>query len=189
MQWMLLSILFSLPALSAVGPSQLHGHAVLESRMSSRVLKPGESFFLGTYLDGQEPSPFRSTLSDLLGAIKGVTTETSFQNGAPNSINVLLYYVAFSGFSRSCVSGALKFNLAFEQTMATMMTWPASAAQSESSMQDLWLRVMGYDAPREEYEAWRDFFLTSSYRSLPASETVPAMMTAMMMNPYFLVRR
>ena len=47
---------------------------------------------------------------------------------------------------------------------------------------------MGFSAPREEYLAWRDFFLNSSYRDKPAREAVPAMALSIMLNPHFLLR-
>ena len=52
-----------------------------------------------------------------------------------------------------------------------------------------YLYLMGYNAPEDEYLAWRDFFLKSSYRDRPAAETLDAMTLAITMNPFFLLHR
>jgi hypothetical protein len=54
---------------------------------------------------------------------------------------------------------------------------------------DFWLGVMGYNAPDEEFTAWRDMFLHSSYQNRPAAETIEAMTLAITMNPHFLLHK
>jgi hypothetical protein len=70
-----------------------------------------------------------------------------------------------------------------------MCTWPQADAKDEAVMLPFWVSLMGYSAPREEYEAWRKFFLTSSYANKPARETISAMALAITLNPYFLLHR
>ena len=45
------------------------------------------------------------------------------------------------------------------------------------------LKRMGYDAPEKEYTAWKQFFLTSSYRDRPAAETISADLGAVTEEP------
>ena len=47
---------------------------------------------------------------------------------------------------------------------------------------------MSFDAPPEEFAAWKDYFLNEAeYANAPASTALPAMTLAALFNPYFLL--
>jgi hypothetical protein len=90
---------------------------------------------------------------------------------------------------KTCKEPALQLNDRFADTLAEICTWPKPKAKSDAAMSAFWLALMGYEAPKQEYVAWRDFFLSSSYRDRSADETVAAMTLAITMNPYFLITK
>jgi hypothetical protein len=105
----------------------------------------------------------------------------------------VIWQVTLSGFARSmgasCQAPALPLHPRFLAELKRLCAWPAAEAKSDAVMMAFWLGVMGYEAPRAEYVAWRHFFLTSSYKDRPAAETVSAMTLAIVMNPHFLLQR
>lgn len=120
--------------------------------------------------------------------------ENAFRNGEPNAINTLIWQMALDAFAKDMAGhcegrSRLLLQPLFQSTLATICRWPAPEAQSEPAMRMLWLSVMSYDAPEEEYLAWRDFFLRSSFASRPASEAVPALLFSILYNPHFLLRK
>lgn len=166
--------------------AQFKGIAALSRELSARIAEPGLSVELDWFL----PAP---GLADLLGAWSTFGSEHTFQNGTPNTLNMVIYHVTLTNFARTlgawCQAPPLKFDGRFAATLGRLCTWPAASAKDDATLQAFWLALMGFAAPREEYEAWRTFFLTSSYRDRPARETVPAMALALTLNPYFLLHR
>lgn len=166
--------------------AQFKGVAALSRELSARIAAPGLSVELDWFL----PAP---GLNDLLGAWSTFGSEHTFQNGTPNTLNMVVYHVTLTNFARTlglwCQKPPLRFDDRFAATLGRLCTWPAATAKDDATLQAFWLALMGFAAPREEYEAWRSFFLTSSYRDRPARDTVPAMALALTLNPYFLLHR
>jgi hypothetical protein len=175
-------LLILVPAARAQN-AQFKGLTVLSQGLSTRIAPPSRPFDLDefTVSDG---------LDDLLGAWSGFGAEHTFQNGKPNAINVVLLRLTLGGFAKSlaanCTVPRLPLNARFAATLKKVCTWPAPEAASDAVLTGFWLGVMGYDAPRSEYIAWRDFF-RARYADKPGPETVEAMTFAIMMNPYFLL--
>ena len=90
----------------------------------------------------------------------------------------------------NCISSTgLALNTSFAEALNAICRWPDPAAQSPEAMQAFWIALMGYDAPEEEFLAWRQFFIASSFAKQPASVAVPEMAFALMYNPNFLLSR
>jgi hypothetical protein len=166
--------------------AQFKGWYVVSSELSTRLAPKGVPLDLDRFLPAED-------MEDLLGTWFRFGGEHTYQNGLPNSVNMVIWHVALSRFSKSmaasCKTPELAFHPRFLATLERLCTWPAAQAQSEPVLLDFWLSVMGYNAPEEEFLAWRDFFIRSSYRSRPANETIDAMTLAITMNPYFLLHK
>ena len=166
--------------------SQFKGWPAVARELSTRLAPPGETLELEQFIPAEG-------LAELLGTWDRFGDEHSFQNGTPNAVNMVIWRVVLSGFSHSiadsCQRPRLAFNPRFMTTLRRLCAWPADGAKVDAVMQEFWFSVMGYNAPEGEYRAWRDFFLTSSYRSRPPVETIDAMTLAITLNPYFLLHR
>jgi hypothetical protein len=175
-----------LPLAAAAQSSQFKGWPAVTRELSTRLAPPGQELPLDQFLPADG-------LNELLGTWDRFGDEHSFTNGTPNAVNMVIWRVALSGFARSvadsCETPRLSFQARFLATLRRLCTWPNAEAKAESVMLDFWFGVMGYNAPESEYRAWREFFLTSSYRDRPAHETIDAMTLAITMNPYFLLHR
>ena len=162
------------------------GMAIISTELSARIATPEEPFELDQFMPADG-------LDELAGTWSSFGTEHRFTNGAPNPVNMVILYASLSGFAKamgkSCARPQLSLNDSFADTLERICDWPRADAKSEKAMTDFWLALMGYDAPREEYVAWRDYFLSSRYRNRPAGEVVAAMTLAITMNPYFLVQK
>ena len=114
----------------------------------------------------------REDMEDLLGTWFRFGGEHIYQNGLPNSVNMVIWHVALSRFSKSmaasCKTPEFAFHPRFLATLKKLCAWPAAEARSEAVLLDFWLSVMGYNAPEEEFLAWRDFFL--AFLSQPSGE-------------------
>lgn len=165
--------------------AQFKGYRNTELEIEARVHPVGVPFVLARHVPD-------AALLRLLGTWESAGTESVYINGLPNSVNMLLWYLGFSDFSEvlagNCAARTYSMNDSFAAALARICQWPGADAKSEDAMLDYWIALMGYDAPEEEYEAWRDFFRASSYGTQPADKTVKAMSLAIFLNPYFLLQ-
>jgi len=165
--------------------SQFKGWAAISRELSTRLAPPGISLNLYQFVPADD-------LDDLLGTWYRFADEHTFQNGSPNSVSMVIWRVALSGFAKSvagsCQAPRLEFSQQFMDTLRALCRWPAAEAKSDDVLMDFWFSVMGYNAPEAEYTAWRNFFLTT-YANRSAAETIDAMTLAITMNPYFLLHR
>ena len=174
------------PAASRAQSAQFKGWSAVSKELSTRLARPGAPLDLDRFMPAED-------VDGLLGTWNGFGDEHTFKNGLPNSVNMMIWRVAFSRFAKSvavsCKAPQLDFHERFLATLEALCAWPAETAKSDAALREFWFAVMGYNAPEAEYLAWRDFFLTSSYRGRPASETIDAMTLAITMNPFFLLHR
>jgi hypothetical protein len=165
--------------------AQFKGWAAVSRELSTRLAAPGAPFDLQKFVPADD-------LDELLGTWNRFGDEHTLQNGSPNSVSMVIWRVALSGFAKSvagsCGQPRLPFHERFLTTLRKLCRWPAAEAKSDAVLQEFWFSVMGYNAPQSEYAAWREFFLTS-YTSRSAAETIDAMTLAITMNPYFLLHR
>jgi hypothetical protein len=178
--------------------AEFKGYVAIDQVLKDRMIREGALFSLGIYLDDHF-SDFGISLVDLLGVYKGGALDSSFHNGQPNVVNMLLWHVAFSGLSHDlgevCTPSAPKGLLAegvqdsLKQALKPVCAWPAPEAKSDEALMGLWLALMSFDAPMEEFEAWRDFFRGPEYASARPQDAVADMALAIFSNPHFLLRK
>ena len=144
---------------------------------------------------------YERSLLELMGSFQTQGSTATFINGTPNAMNMLLWQIVFSGLSsdiasscgRSSVeinhSAIVNYNPTFASHLGALCTWPDSNSKNEANLLNFWLSVQAFDAPREEYESWRDFFLKpdSPYAQATSKEAIKAMLMTMLMSPDFLL--
>jgi hypothetical protein len=181
----MLAVAAILPTAGWAQNSQFKGWAAVSRELSTRLAPPGKPLDLYQFIPAID-------MDDLLGTWYRFGDEHTYQNGSPNSVSMVIWHVALSGFSKSvadsCGTPRLGFHQRFLTTLRTLCRWPAAEAKADAVLLDFWFSVMGHNAPEAEYLAWRDFFLTN-YAQRRASETIDAMTLAITMNPYFLLHR
>jgi hypothetical protein len=177
--------LYGLAGDAAAQTSRFKGWAAISKELSTRIAPKGEDLDLDRFLPAED-------MEDLLGTWSTFGTEHSFQNGLPNSVSIAIWHATLSGFAKSigasCTTPQLEFNERFLKTLQKLCAWPAADARTNAALLDYWWSIMGYNAPEQEYTAWRDYFL-ANYQTRPAAETVTAMTLAITMNPYFLLNK
>lgn len=154
-----------LPANAA--PAQFKGLNALSKELSARIAPIEAPIELDRFMPADG-------LDDLTGTWSTFGAVHSFQNGQPNAVNMVLFRLAFSRFAKtladSCTSPQLLLNEPFFDTLEALCTWPSAEAKSEDVLMAFWLSMMGYNAPKNEYESWRDFVqLSYAKRSLRRS--------------------
>jgi hypothetical protein len=184
---MLLAVSMLLGAAPASAQSaQFKGEPALTRELAGRLTSGKLAFELDWFV----PAP---GLDELLGTWSSFGSEHSFQNGKPNALNMVIWHATLSNLAQSlghwCNGPWIMFDERFATSLSRLCAWPGPMAKDESVLETFWTTLMGYAAPREEYIAWRDFFLTSSYRDKPARETIPAMALAILLNPHLLLNR
>ena len=189
---LVLVAVLALPALAAAQAAEFKGAVQIGRELGERLLKRPR-FDMNRYFVWMEGEDSGSLLM-LLGVTVPAGSGTQFINGKPNAINMLLWNHLFFGISRdignSCFADTgMEWNPGFRKALDGICQWPAPVAQDPKVMEEFWLALMSYDAPKDEFEAWRDFFLNSSFKNRPAQETVPAMVVAALYNPHFLLRK
>ncbi len=174
--------LAAVPAIAA--PAQFKGLTALSKELSSRIAPDGAPIELDRFMPADG-------LDDLAGTWDTSGAEHRFQNGLPNSVNIVLLRLAFWRFAKSlaatCTNPQLLLNESFFDTLEALCTWPSDEARSDEVMTAFWLAMMGYDAPKSEFETWRDFVRRTYGRQKP-DEAIESMTLAIMLNPYFLLQ-
>ncbi len=176
----------------------LRGFYTVETILRERLVAPGASFSLRSYLEPSDGWPLR--LVPLLSASPGQGLGNAGLEPAPNPLTVMLWHAALSGVaadvaalcaprSGSSAAPAFPATARFSTLVASLCAWPAPAARSRESLAALWLAVMKYDAPHEELAAFVDFFAGPTYANAAAPAALHAMFTAMFLNPSFLLSR
>ena len=174
--------------------TRLRGYVETNNLVLLRVMKAPTDFELGNYL-GVKYTLQDNNLLDLLGTYKAFGQVSGFQNGQPNAVNTLLGYLLMQGLSADLGAQCglkpidLPLNADFKNNLVSLCQGLTSARQSESSLMQFWLLVMGYDAPMSEYQIWRDFFLSPVWDSKSTSDWVASLSLAALLNPYFLLHQ
>ncbi len=165
-------------------PAQFKGLNALSKELSARIASKEAPLELDRFMPADG-------LEDLTGTWSAFGSEHSFQNGQPNAVNMVLLRLAFSRFAKSlansCSSPQILLNDQFVHTLEALCAWPSKEARSETVLMSFWLAMMGYNAPRSEYDIWRDFVLRT-YAEQQAATTIEAMTLSVMLNPYFLLK-
>jgi len=175
------------PSMALAQATQFRGHAEIEKILSHRLAPADKPLTLLPYVGNQYG------LLNLLGSWAQSGGVSVFSNGLPNAVNMLIWYSSLHGIAKDlgakCTqSNGLAINAEFAKTLQTICAWPADSAKSESTMLAFWLGIMDYSAPEEEFQAWRAFFLNSSYQNKSAGETVSAMSLSILMSPFLLLQ-
>jgi len=171
--------------------AEFRGYKAIEQRLNDRLFV--ERFSFEPYFDGLYGSELVSILN-LLGSYSfDVGTVSEFRNGQPNAVNMLFWYFLGNALGREVGQGCLQsrddfWRTEFRESLEAICQWPQAAAKDPRVMERFWIAMMSYDAPREEFEAWRDFFVNGPHRDQPAHEAVRAMVMAAFLNPYFLLK-
>jgi hypothetical protein len=192
---MISSILFFLMSSTAYAAdpvSEFRGAQEIEKILSGRIIEQGNSLDFGLlYLGGDQ------SLKDLMG-FPGRGVNEKFRNGKPNSVNMLIYFLVFQAFardlSRACdeaSQGELvqKLQPTFKDTLVRFCTWPSIGDKPEDNLFDLWVGLMSFDAPYDEFMTWKDFFLSAEFVNKPAKEVLSSMIFAVLMNPHFVLKQ
>jgi hypothetical protein len=177
------------------------GYAKINQILHERVAVEN-GFQLGQYLDKVSIIPASGDLLSLLGTYDGSDTNSTYRNADPNSINMLLWYIALdelstdiasncSGNSSAPLPGAVQPLVllpAFQAALKPLCFWPAAQAKTDDVLYAFWSSLLGYDAPPEEFLAWKNYFLSeSAYDEAPITTVISDMGLAALYNPYFLL--
>ncbi len=166
--------------------SELKGFRKISLELSNRIAPHNQILPLNQFV----PAP---GIEALLGTWLTFANDHVYHNGNANPANMMIWNVIASQFAdnmgQSCIQPKMTFNSEFLASLNSLCAWPQAAAKSEEAMTGYWLLMMGYDAPEDEFLAWRDFFLKSDYASKSGTEAVKAMSFAILMNPYFILEK
>lgn len=179
-------------------PGEFKGYFHVQDTLKMRLVAAGNtSFQLSAYFGEAYPQP--GGLAYLLGAFTASGPGTEFKNGAPNSLNMLLWYMAASGFAQDLASVCdtnsptlprFRTNLdqnAFERLRAACVL-PEDEEERRAVLQRLWISVVGFDAPRQEFDVWATHFGEDpSFATFAPKDRLAAMLMAALLNPYFLL--
>lgn len=172
--------------------SEFKGAQAIERILNGRIIAPGNVLDFGmAYLGGD------LSLKDLMG-FPGRNVNEKFRNGKPNSVNMLIYYLVFQAYARdlskacgSAGEGGMVQMLqpAFRDTLRRICDWPGMGDKPEDTLFDLWVGLMSFDAPYDEFVIWKNFFLSGEFANQSANEVLSSMIFAVLMNPYFLLKQ
>jgi hypothetical protein len=193
---------------------QSNGHAVGEVRGTAFINKQIQN----RVFDKNQVSTFNfkiqtlagsqlQTLAHLLGEYVESGTHHEFKGGEPNPFGMLLWHQVIDSFADGLGSYCLNnddtrvvsfaktgasFTLhqKFSDKLLATCAWGDNLELQQAAAKDLWNGFIGYGA-KEERDAFVGFFAAtdSAFAMASAEERVSAMITAMMLNPHFLLEK
>lgn len=183
---------------AAVG--EYKGLEEIDATLRTRLMAdPNGSFTLANYLKSNGASD--AGLSALLGQWTGNGLEVEFRSGKPNAVNFVLWHIAITGLAQDLAgqcpgeaenpegAATLALSDAFKAVLEPMCHWPLTSAKADEALEALWLATMAFDAPKTELDAFKAFAKDDVFAKAPAREATAAFLTAIMLNPHFLLRK
>ncbi|MBP9706410.1 MAG: hypothetical protein KBD78_02135 [Oligoflexales bacterium] len=182
---------------------QFKGYTAIENHLNLAIMPADIEMYrkirLEVYLGD-------SLMLPLLGSYSDDGSNSEYRNGAPTPVNTLLWQNALSklaeNLAQSCEADKIyapgdsiylsrDYNKNFASILAEICMWPLPNAKNEDALLNLWLIIMGFEAPESEYKAWRDFYLdkNSPFANADAQTTSTSMFKTMFLNPYFLLEQ
>ena len=159
---------------------EYRGFEEFDELVKQRVYSPHRSTSLATVLGS-------SDLAKLLGSYESNGTTTTFQNGAPNSANVVMYSLALRKLAQEItdlLSARGNLNNEFKDAF-----YPLFQTRNDSTFESAWIALMGYEAPFEELEAWKAFLNSPAMVNRTPTEFVRESIFTILFNPHFLLRK
>lgn len=160
------------------------GYVAIQDTFKYRALKPGTQFQMARYLDDDKNSSF---------------VPLTLQRGlAPNPLTATSWFILFEGLAKdlayvcSTEAGPAPVELISELRaevlvmLLSLCSWPNVTDQQ---LLDLWLTIVGYDAPSSEFESWLARFKQEDYRGGSPLAALQDMIQVALLNPYFLLER
>ena len=182
-------------ARAQAGHDEFRGYAEVNKLIHERVAQEN-GFELGQYLDKVSALPTSGDLLSLLGTFDVSDPSSTFRNGDPNSINMLLWYIALDKFATDIAShctmglGTLILRDEFWAALKPLCAWPEPSAKTDAVLYLFWSALLRYDAPPEEFQAWKTFFIQEpAYQNASAQTVISEMGLSALYNPYFLLKQ
>jgi hypothetical protein len=193
------------------GAANFRGFFATQDVIKERLIDPvkGEHFYLGRYLDSYpDDFPFEPGLPALLGVYSGDGVRSEFRNGQANALNMVLWNLTFQSLARDAAAAAcpstpgtpspsesdsfaFSFSDGFLDVLAPLCG--GDQAPDAAALGAVWDAVMASDAPQEERDAFlADFGPGGDAFGVLAAKgqtAVTGTMTAILMNPHFLIRQ
>lgn len=165
------------------------GYYLTNDIIKERIIND-DTFDIAQYIadDGDE------SMALLLGGASGNGLENGIKNAQPNAVNTLLWYFVAAGVAYEAAlfcedeSNEVEFHAEFTNALLPICNSDPDKI-SNDDLNDLWTKVMRYDAPEAEQNAWRDFVRSDiqASRIQTRSSIIQEMVIAMLYNPHFLI--
>lgn len=169
---------------------EYRGSLLLSQILGERLNEGGGAIPLHSFVGGDD-------MLALLGSVSTVDGVSRFQNGNPNTINVLLYSVLFRSvanilFAQVCQGDFSNpdfiVSLKAKEKLLPLCSWPAPEARSDAVLEGIWITLLSYDAPRAEELSWADF-MRSKEIAIPAEKAFSDAIYTAFMNPHFILQK
>ena len=178
------------------------GYQLIDQQAFERIYNRTDTFTELGLVIGERSGfgPFGGpSLLDLLGIYPNGNNDGEMVNGDPNSMNTMLYFLLFDKMASSIVFhcsiledpvATLNYNPNFMSSMyyfcrTKLEDAPPGDPNFLYYIENLWMQLMGFEAPEEEYLAWKEYLTTTTFES--AEDRYYQALISIFMNPYFFI--
>lgn len=171
--------------------SYYKGFFEYETLIQSRIGQDSDRIDLGKYVGASEVGNAPRSILRLLGVYE--SGASTIQNGEPNSLNFLLWTILIRGFVEdhlTICSSDLKFSKFLDPQYFQLIQQLCNNQNfTDVLLNELWIRIMGYDVPIEEYDDWL-ISVKSYLTEHPNSKNEPLefALSLLFLNPYLLLK-
>ena len=187
----------------------LRGYQSINNVFGSRILASEMIFEVGWFIDGSNETGETKGFRALLGSFQGGQGQATYQNGAPNAVNMLLWDLILShaseGMSSICspdettppyiriTHGSKIRYLRLKDSLASRLTaactWSSDGTVRRDTLKKLWFGLMGFEAPSSELDVFVSYFGgdESPVALLEPKERVRVLTRAIFLNPFFIL--
>jgi hypothetical protein len=172
---------------SSINPGQFKGSLAIQGHLNTYIF--AEKINLKTYS--------LTSVEHILGLWRQLDDGTTvYINGHPNGFNLSVYHLLFEQLSIeiSQVCDPIlfekvktKFRPEFIQSLLPICQWPKNSAKETSVLFNFWSKLIGFDAPSDEFNHWLQFFSREFVYNDTAS-LIKSMAMTIFYSPYFLLQ-
>jgi hypothetical protein len=189
-------------------PALYRGYVEINQVFNERLFTEAESLSLAVYLDGESSggslmTGLENSLRRLLGTFDGNGLVANYSNAKPNSMNLLLWYMAMDGLGRDLEKqcdkdqkgkshegfAADKINPGLLKTIDAMCTSGQDKLKLTQNLIDFWNVVIRADSPSSERDEWLRFAAQEVLNEGYHPGDIQKLFLAMTVSPSFLLKK
>ena len=166
---------------------QYRGYVAVQDEIRRNFFRSGSDFSLANLIGQRNPD---GSLMLLIGAYE--SNGGRYINGNPNALSMVVWNMLAQSMSlalsQECGGGgrfSAKLNARAKERIYDVCQWADGKELSEEQAIEVWRLVVGFSAPKHEFENWKTYL--GSLQKMDRAESTKNLWMSLLLHPYFLM--